>query len=406
MPRLSRPTAFWLAGLTLATLLASSSAPSPLYVVFQRQWDFSAITLTSVFAVYAIALLGALLVAGSLSDHIGRRPVILAALSIQIVAMLAFATASGVEWLFAARTLQGIATGTATGALSAALLDLQPESKPWLGALVGAVAPMAGLAVGALATGLLVDHAPSPTHLIFGLLLGAFALAWLAALAVPETVRGDGRWRASLRPRIGVPRHLRPAYLRALPSLMSTWALGGLVLSLGPSLTVSVFGEPSHLAGALSIVVMAGISAVASYFVRNVSPSTTARGGLAAVITGLVVVVIAIASASNTTFLLGAAICGLGFGPAFAGIFRSLAERAPVDRRAELVSAILTASYLAFSLPAIAAGVAVTQVGLQDMAVVYGIVLIVLATLALVLTRGVEAAPELATAPATGGVAR
>lgn len=404
MPRLSRQTAFWLTGVTLSTMLLASSAPSPLYVVFQRQWDFSAITLTSVFAVYAIALLGALLVAGSLSDHIGRRPVILAALTIQIVAMAAFANASGVEWLFVARILQGIATGMATGALSAALLDLEPESKPWLGGLVGAVAPMAGLAVGALATGLLADYGPNPTRLVFWLLLGAFVVAWLAALAVPETVRGDGRWRASLRPRIGVPPHLRPAFARALPSLMSTWALGGLVLSLGPSLTASVFGEPSHLAGALSIVVMASISVVASIFVRNLSPNTTARGGLAAVIAGLVVVVIAISSGSNTAFIAGAAVCGLGFGPAFAGIFRSLAERAPVDRRAELVSAILTASYLAFSLPAIAAGVAVTQVGLQDMAEVYGIVLIVIATLALVLSREMDAAPELA--PATGGAAR
>jgi MFS family permease len=404
VPRLSRQTAFWLAGLTLATMLASSSAPSPLYVVFQRQWDFSAITLTSVFAVYAIALLGALLIAGSLSDHIGRRPVILAALAIQVVAMLAFATASGVEWLFVARILQGIATGMATGALSAALLDLQPESKPWLGGLAGAVAPMGGLAVGALATGLLVDYGPSPTRLVFWILLGAFVAAWSAALGMPETVRGDGAWRASLRPRIGVPLHLRSAFARALPALMSTWALGGLVLSLGPSLTATVFGEPSHLAGALTIVVMAGISAVASIFVRNVSPSTTARGGLAAVIAGLVVVVIAISSGSNAAFLAGAAICGLGFGPAFAGIFRSLAERAPVNRRAELVSAVLTASYLAFSLPAIAAGVAVTQVGLRDMAQVYGIVLIVLATLALILTRRIDAAPELA--PATGGAAR
>jgi MFS family permease len=385
-------------------MLASSSAPSPLYVVFQRQWDFSAATLTSVFAVYAIALLGALLVAGSLSDHIGRRPVILAALAIQALAMLAFATASGVEWLFVARTLQGIATGMATGALSAALLDLEPESKPWLGGLVGAVAPMAGLAVGALVTGLLVDHAPSPTHLVFWILLGAFVAAWLAALAAPETVEGDGRWRESLRPRIGVPRHLRPAFLRATPSMMSTWALGGLVLSLGPSLTATVFGKPGHLAGALSIVLMAGISSVASYFVRNVSPSTTARGGLASVIAGLVVVVISVSSASNALFLVGAALCGLGFGPAFAGIFRSLAERAPVNRRAELVSAILTVSYLAFSLPAIAAGVAVTQVGLRDMAQVYGIVLIVIATLALVLSRGVDPAPELT--PATGGAAR
>ena len=65
---------------TLAALLFASSAPSPLYVIYQAEWDFSALTLTAVFAVYAVALLSALLVAGSLSDHLGRRPVLLAAL--------------------------------------------------------------------------------------------------------------------------------------------------------------------------------------------------------------------------------------------------------------------------------------------------------------------------------------
>jgi MFS family permease len=87
-------------------------------------------------------LLGTLLVAGSLSDHIGRRPVLLLALAIEIVAMVAFAEARGVGWLFAARVLQGIATGIAMGAISAALLDLQPVAKPWLGALMGVVAPL------------------------------------------------------------------------------------------------------------------------------------------------------------------------------------------------------------------------------------------------------------------------
>lgn len=389
---------------TLATLLLASSAPSPLYVVYQRQWDFSAITLTSVFAVYALALLGSLLVVGSLSDHVGRRPVVLVALAIQVLAMLVFATAEGVGALFAARTLQGVATGVAMGAISAALLDLEPEDKPWLGSLAGAVAPMAGLALGAIATGFLVEYGPNPTTLVFWLLFGAFVISWLAVLALPETVEPDGRWRGSLRPRIGVPRELRPAFARALPCLSATWALGGLVLSLGPSLTVSVLGEPSHVSASLPMFLMAGISALASIRVRTLSPRTTARGGLTALIIGLALAVAAIAAGSNPLFLVAAVFCGLGFGPAFAGIFRALAEAAPVDRRAELVSSILTVSYLAFSLPAIAAGIAVTQVGLQDTAVVYGSVLIVLATLALALTGRLEGAPELASA--TGGAAR
>src|SRR5919204_5933599 len=167
-----RTIAFWLLALTLGLLLFASSAPSPLYVVYQQQWGFSAITLTSVFAVYALALLGSLVIAGSVSDHVGRRPTLLTALAIEMVGMLAFAGAQGVAWLFAARILQGVATGIAMGAISAALLDLQPAKRPRLGALVGVAAPMTGLAAGALAAGVLVEYGPDPMRLVFWLLLG------------------------------------------------------------------------------------------------------------------------------------------------------------------------------------------------------------------------------------------
>jgi MFS family permease len=166
-PRLGRRMAFWLLALTLGLLLFASSAPSPLYVVYQSDWGFSAITLTSVFAVYALALLVTLISAGSLSDHVGRRPALLAALAIEMVGMLLFAEARDVQWLFAARILQGVATGIAMGAISAALLDLAPEDNPKLGALMGVAAPLSGLAAGALASGFLVQYAPAPTHLVY-----------------------------------------------------------------------------------------------------------------------------------------------------------------------------------------------------------------------------------------------
>ena len=199
--RLSRRAAFWGLAATLGFLLFASSAPSPLYVVYQQQWGFSEITLTSVFAVYALALLGALLVAGSVSDHVGRRPTLLFALVLELAAMLVFAEAQGVVWLFGARILQGVGTGLAMGAISAALLDLQPEDNPRLGALVGVVAPLTGLAGGALTAGLLVEYGPDPTRLVYWLLVGTFAATVAVAAAMPETVSRDGRWLRSLRPR-------------------------------------------------------------------------------------------------------------------------------------------------------------------------------------------------------------
>jgi MFS family permease len=388
--RLSRTAAFWLLAATLGLMLFASSAPSPLYVVYQQEWGFSAITLTSVFAVYAIALLASLVIAGSVSDHVGRRPTVLAALTIEMVGMLAFAAAQSVAWLFAARILQGVATGIAMGAISAALLDLQPRRHPRLGALLGVVAPLTGLAAGALATGILVQYGPAPTRLVFWLLLGGFALAALTATAIPETVRRDGSWLHALKPSVAVPRHLRGTFVATIPSMTATWALGGLILSLGPSLTARVLGEASHTAGGLPIFIMAGTSALASIWLRDADARTTARGGLAALIAGMALALAALGEHSPGLFLLASGIAGVGFGPAFAGAFRALSVLAPAHQRAALVSSMLTVAYLSFSLPAVAAGVAVTQFGLHATADAYGVALIALAAVALVLSRRLE----------------
>ena len=304
--------------------------------------------------------------------------------------MAAFAGAEGVGWLFAARTLQGIATGTAMGAISAALLDLQPSNRPALGALMGAVSPLSGLALGALAAGLLVDYGPDPTRFVFWLLIAGFVVALLAVFAIPETVVRDGRWRSSLRPQVAVPPEMKSAFVAAVPSLAASWALGGLILSLGASLTAGVLGESSHLAGGLPIFVMAGISALASIWLRDVAPRRTARGGLLALIAGVAVCLAALAAESSALFLIGGAIAGLGFGPAFAGVFRSLSLRAPADGRAALLSAVYVVSYLAFSVPAIIAGAAVTQLGLRDTAEIYGLALIAIAVVALALSANLE----------------
>ncbi len=387
---LGRAPAFWLLALTLALLLFASSAPSPLYIVYQAQWGFSSITLTGVFAVYALGLLGALIVTGSLSDHLGRRPTLLLALALEILGMLLFAEAQSVIWLFAARILQGIATGIATAAISAALIDLQPRSNMRLGALIAAAAPMGGLACGALGSGLLVQFGPDPTRLIYWLLIVAFALAAVLASAIPETVTRRPTWRRSLRPEVAVPAHLRGAFLATVPCLTATWALGGLILSLGPSLTAKVLHDSSHVAGGLPIFIMAGVSSLASLRLRDVHARTAARGGLLALILGVGMALLALQDGSTALFLLATGVAGLGFGPAFAGAFRAISNRAPADQRAALVASVYVASYLAYSLPALAAGIAITQFGLHATTNVYGAALIALALLALSLTHRLE----------------
>jgi len=377
--RASRPVSFWLLAVVLFALLFAAGAPSPLYVVYESRWDFSAIVLTAVFAVYALALLVALLVTGRLSDYLGRRPVLAAGLVFQVAAMVAFLLAEGVAMLFVARTLQGVATGIATAALSAWLLDLEPRERPGVGSVVAAVAPLAGLALGALASGFLVQYGPDPLRLVFWLLLGAYLLALLALPAIEDVATRRPGWRGSLKPEVRVPPAARSLFAASAPVLVAAWALGGLYLSLGPSLAISLLGSESHVAGGLVIVALAGTGALVSALTHAVEPRLLVARASLALLVGIAITLVAVATGSTVLLYLGSTVAGAGFGPAFAGVFRSLAPLAPPEGRSGLVAAIYIVSYLAFSVPAVAAGVALTHYDLADTTYGYGAVLIALA---------------------------
>ena len=394
--KLSRAPSFWLLATLLAFLLFAASAPSPLYVVYEAKWHFSSITLTAIFAVYALALLAALLTTGRLSDHLGRRPVLMLALVVQIAGMVAFIVAQGVGMLYAARILQGLGTGIATGAIVAWLLDLPPPDNPRLGSLVGSIAPIAGLAAGALGSGLLVQYGPDPLHLVFWLLTAVYVLALAAMLVIPDLVERTPGWLQSMRPQIGVPPAARSLFTASAPSLIATWTLGGLYLSLGPSLAISLLKTDSHIAGGMVIVALAGAGAVASTLVRAADPRVIVIRGSLVLIVGVGITLLAVAIGSTVGLYAGSVIAGLGFGPAFSGVFRSLAPLAPPDKRSALLASIYVVSYLAFGVPAIIAGVAVTLYGLRDTTYVYGVVVMALAAITTVAVSRRRASPETA----------
>ncbi|RCG33095.1 MFS transporter [Sphaerisporangium album] len=386
---MSRRAGFWLFAGALLAFMAAASAPSPLYVVYQARWGFSAATLTAVFAVYALALLCALLTVGGLSDFVGRRPVLVGALLAEAVAMAVFLTADGAAHLLLARVLQGLATGAAAGAISAGLVDLQPAPGSRLGSLLNSVAPTAGLAAGALGTGLLVQYAPAPTALVFALLTVVFLLLACAVAFLPDTVAPRPGAFASLRPKVSVPTGARGAFLAALPCLVATWALGGLYLSLGPSLMAGVLHVTDHFVGGLVVTALTGAGAVASVVVRDLPPRRVMIIGSATLATGIAVSLTALAVSSVPIFFAGTLIAGSGFGAAFLGAFRSLATLAAPSERAELFAAVYVVSYLAFSVPAVLAGEAVPLFGLEATALTYGFLIIALALVstATVITR-------------------
>ena len=370
------------------SFLAASSAPTPLYATYAAKWHFSPITTTVVFGVYAIAVLLSLLVVGRLSDHIGRRPVLLAALALQIIAATVLATAGGVEALFGGRILQGVATGGAIGALGAAMLDVDRRR----GTLANAAAPGIGTGSGALVSGWLVQYAPAPTHLVYLVLVGVFAVQGVAVLRMPETVSRKPGARAALRPELAIPAGLRGPVLAAAPILFAVWALAGFYGSLGPALARHLSGSDSTVMAGLGLFLLAVTGSLSALVLDRTPPHRVMLLGIAVLAASAIATLIAIGGGSTLGFFAATLVAGLGFGAGFQGGIRTVVSRAAPHERAGVLSVLYIACYLGMGAPSVVAGVLVVHGGgLIDTArgyTLFVLVLSVAALAALLLTKG------------------
>jgi len=376
---LSRSAALWVQAFVLVTFMAASSAPTPLYSLYRESWGFSAITLTVVFGVYALSLLLALLVVGSMSDHVGRRPVIIGALVLNIAAMMLFVAANDVSMLIAARLLQGLATGTATSALAAGLMDADRIRSP----LINSISPMVGLAFGALGASILMQFAPAPLHLVYVVLIVLMVLQTIVACFLPDMAeRRPGVW-AAMRPTVTVPGQAWRVLLLIAPLDVAGWALGGFYFSLGPTLAVQVTGNHVPVIGGLMIFTLTIIAATAVFLLRAWPPQRMLKLGAVTLMLGVATTLTGVHASSVSLLFVGTGISGIGFGVGFLGSLRTLMPVALPQERAGLMAAFYIMSYLALSIPAMLAGVMTHAFGLGAAASYYGWALIALAALAL-----------------------
>ncbi len=392
---LSPRLAYALAASVIGLSLFASITPSPLYGIYSQLWDFSPAVLTLIYGTYAFGVLASLILGGRISDQVGRRPVLLVALGTLLVTTVLYMVADSVAWLFVARGLQGLATGLALAAASAALLDLHPRKDPAGVGLTNGVVSAGGIGLGMLVSATAVQLLPAPRVIPYVVLFTLFAIAFTGALLMPEPVQERTGLRLTPQ-KPGVPPVVRRPFLLAALGVLSSWSIGGLFFSLGPQLSAVVFETQNHLVTGLSVVVLAGSGAVAQVVFGRSAPWLGTAAGSVALATGLLVIVLAAVENSAALLLLGAVIGGAGFGVAFLGSLRALSVAIPHEHRAQVMSAFYVVAYASLSLPAVLAGIVVTPLGLESTFEIFGSVV---AAIALVLAiEATRTRPRLAMA--------
>jgi MFS family permease len=375
--------AFAGAAITFTSLYVAAGALMPLLALYGAQWSLTPALLTLAFAVFAIGFLAAILTLGSLSDHVGRRPVLLGALMIQLASNVIFLVAADIGWVIAGRLVQGIATGAATTAFSALLVELAPPNRKRLGVILGSVGLTGGLGVGSLLAGIVIQETVAATSVIFGVLVVVTLLGIVVIALAPERMTREPGALHSLIPRVAVPRSARREFAAAAPALAAIWMLSGLSGGICPTMVRTVFLLDSSLLTGLSGSIAPAASAAIGLAFASVDPRRSMMAGIYASIVGAVGIVGGVCAASLPIMIVGQAIAGAGFGASFTGALRLIFPLAATHQRAGVAAGIYLVCYLAFGVPVVVAGVLANLAGLEPTVYWYVALTVILASIGL-----------------------
>ncbi len=358
---------FWVVAIAFAVVMAFTTAPAPLWSEFAQHDRFSSLTITIVFAAYAIAVALSLFLAGHLSDWYGRRRMVAGGLLLNAVAAVVFVVWPALPGLFLARVVSGLGIGVITATATAWLAELDTAPRPTRSRgraqVVAAAANLGGLGLGGLIAGVLAQWAGHPLTLPFLVLGGTMAVALVAISFAPET-HAPPIARPRYRPqRVSVPQGSRARFFAAGVGAGITFALFGLITSLAPSFLSGALHQPSRaLAGAVSFAMFAA-AAIAQTMVGSRAAQQLLSRAIPALLIGLALLTAAVwlPTPSFSLFLAGDLVAGAGAGLMFKGAIGTAAEISLPEHRAEALAGIYLAAYVGLAGPVIGLG-ALTQI--------------------------------------------
>ena len=345
----------------VATLLAVafgfSTLITPLYVIYQQSFGFSQITLTLIYAAYAIGNIVALLLFGHVSDRVGRRPAALSAIVTLVIAALVFLFAKGVAALYIGRVLSGLGIGIASGTSNAWLVELVGKGDKTRAAIVGTTSNFLGLGAASLLSGLLAEHGPWPLHLSFVVYLCILGAAAAMIWFTQETMQDGDASRLEIRPKLSLPREIRVRFVAPAITGFGLMALVGFYAALMPSILSQDLNIRNHAAAGALLFELATVVAVVIVTTRALASRSSMIWSLALMIPAAAAVAAAQIYGSLWVLLMTTALVAVSVGLGYRGSLQVVNQIAPADERAAVVSGYFICCFTGNALPVIGVGV-------------------------------------------------
>ena len=354
--RRTKGNGFVAATVSFVAVFAAGASAIPLYGTYRAVDGVTDAEFSLVAVGYFVCAVTGLLVLGRLSNHVGRRPVAIAALILGAGGCLVLLVVHSFLPLLIGRGLQGLAAGLASSAIAAYAVDTAPREPAWLIATVTSVATNIGLSIGVFASGALVQFAPAPRQLTFLVFAGVLLACAIAIATRPESVSRKPGAARSLVPQVRVPAGARPFLFVATCVFVSTWALGGYFQAFGASVAGEYLGSESPLAAAAVFASYMAPSFLGGPIAGRLRSATAQRIGMALVASGAAGLAFATAAGSAALFLGCAVVASIGMGMGMSGSMGALLPHAAPSERAGLLAAIYAISYTGAAIPGLIAG--------------------------------------------------
>ncbi|MGC2289083.1 MAG: MFS transporter [Thermoplasmata archaeon] len=359
----------------LAVTSFAAAIPSPLYPLYEHQFQFSAGVLGLVFAAYTPGVLLTLFFLAPQGDRQGRKRLLYLGMTLTALGALVFAFAPGVGWLAVGRFISGLAVGATTSVATAAMSDLEPNRDTHHAARVAVAANFGGFGIGVALSGLIVQHGPLPTHLVYLLPVLASGLGLVAVYATPETAPDLGTNRPYQIQRISVPPEMRQPFWVSAGGIAACYSIYGFFAALVPSYVRTVLATPSSFAVGAIVALMFGMAAIVQLSTSQIRDRRALLLGFPLMTGGLVALVLILPVASWTLLIPVTAALGAAVGLTFMGSVTLIDRVAPEDRRGEILAGFYAAGYLALAVPTIGIAEASEQIGLANAGILFGAIL-------------------------------
>ncbi|MCU1421056.1 MAG: major facilitator superfamily 1 [Microbacteriaceae bacterium] len=381
--RLTHGVGFWVIAVAFLTVMAFSTVPTPLYALYQARDGFATVLITVIFAAYAVGVMASLYLAGHVSDWLGRRRVILAAIVVELLAAVLFLVWPEVPGLLVARFISGVGVGMLTATATAHLGELRSIARPGEGGrtstTVSSFVNVGGLALGPLVAGVLAQWVTTPLVVPYVVFIVLLALAAIAVAFVPETVERAEERRAYRPQRVSLPAGSRGTFFSAGAAAFSAFAIFGIFTSLAPSFIAGTLHETSRfVAGAVTFAVF-GAAAVAQLVTARLSLTVQLRLAATLMAVGLVAMASAVLVVSLPLFVVGGVVAGAGVGVQFRSSVAVAASLALPPSRGEVLAALFLIAYAGLAVPVLLVGVALAFFPPASVLVGFSLVVLVLA---------------------------